>query len=187
MNRAQQNPIKARLGDLLLMLYRPLKRALVHAQHREIVGKLGHREPDLELVYPWDIRGEQHIFIGRDVFIGPEVLLIADAGAEIHIGDKVMFGPRVRIIASDHRYDDPERAIRDSGYSALAGVDIGNDVWLGTGVTVLKGVRIGEGAVVGAGSVVTKDVNAFEVWAGNPARKVKDRFPARQTVSRSSA
>jgi acetyltransferase-like isoleucine patch superfamily enzyme len=109
--------------------------------------------------------------------------MIADEGAEIHIGDKVMFGPRVRIIASDHRYDDPQRAIRDSGYGVLANVYIEDDVWLGTGVTILKGVRIGEGAVVGAGSVITKDVTAFEVWAGNPARKIKDRFHAGESVS----
>ena len=182
MNRAHKDLIKTILGGPLLMLYRPLKKALVHAQRREVMAKFGHYEPDLELVYPLDIRGEQNIFIGRDVFVGPGALMIADIGAEIHIGDKVMFGPRVRIIASDHRYDDPGRAIKASGYGVLAGIYIGNDVWLGTGVTVLKGVRVGEGVVVGAGSVVTKDISPFEVWAGNPARKIKDRFPARQTV-----
>lgn len=53
---------------------------------------------------------------------------------------------------------------------------IGADVWLGAGVTVLSGVSIGTGAVIGAGSVVTKDVGPYEIWAGNPARKIRDRF-----------
>ncbi len=47
---------------------------------------------------------------------------------------------------------------------------IGEDCWLAGNVTVLPGVTVGRGAVVGAGSVVTKDVPAFHVVAGNPAR-----------------
>lgn len=53
---------------------------------------------------------------------------------------------------------------------------IGADVWLGAGVTVLSGVEIGTGAVIGAGSVVTKNIPPYEIWAGNPAQKIKDRF-----------
>lgn len=52
-------------------------------------------------------------------------------------------------------------------------IKICNDAWIGMNVIVLKGVTIGEGAIVGAGSVVTKDVPAWTVVAGNPARVVK--------------
>lgn len=53
---------------------------------------------------------------------------------------------------------------------------IENDVWFGTGVYVKSGCHIHTGAVIGMHSVVTKDVGPYEIWAGNPARKIKDRF-----------
>ncbi len=53
---------------------------------------------------------------------------------------------------------------------------IGNDVWIGCGVTVIAGVRIGNGAIIGAGSVVTKDIPDYEIWAGVPAKKIRQRF-----------
>lgn len=53
-------------------------------------------------------------------------------------------------------------------------IKICNDAWIGMNVIILKGVTVGEGAIVGAGSVVTKDVPAWTIVAGNPARVVKD-------------
>lgn len=53
---------------------------------------------------------------------------------------------------------------------------IGSDVWIGAGVIVKSGVVIGNGSVIGAGSVVTKDVPPYEIWAGNPAHKIRSRF-----------
>ena len=52
-------------------------------------------------------------------------------------------------------------------------IRICDDAWIGMNVIVLKGVTIGEGAIVGAGSVVTKDVPAWTIVAGNPAKIVK--------------
>jgi maltose O-acetyltransferase len=170
-------------GWPLRHLYTQAKLCFIVAERRVLMKTFGHCESDLVIVYPWDIRGEAHVFIGKDVFIGPSILMIADKGAEIHIGDKVMFGPRVKVIASDHRFDDPFRPIKDSGYGMLADIRVGNDVWIGAGAIVLKGVHIKDGAVIGAGSVVTKDVGSFEIWAGNPARKIRDRFAVRRSVS----
>lgn len=53
-------------------------------------------------------------------------------------------------------------------------IKICNDAWIGMNVIILKGVTVGEGAIVGAGSVVTKNVPAWSVVAGNPARVVKE-------------
>ena len=55
-----------------------------------------------------------------------------------------------------------------------APIKICDKVWIGTGAKILKGVTIGEGAVVAAGSVVVKDVAAWTVVGGNPAKKIKD-------------
>ncbi|MFC0410238.1 DapH/DapD/GlmU-related protein [Roseomonas elaeocarpi] len=57
-------------------------------------------------------------------------------------------------------------------------VTLGHDVWIGHGVTVLPGVTIGDGAAIGAGAVVTRDVPAFAIAVGVPARVLRFRFEA---------
>ena len=54
-------------------------------------------------------------------------------------------------------------------------ITIGNGVWVTTGVTILPGISIGDYAVVAANAVVTKDVEAFDVIGGNPAKFIKKR------------
>jgi hypothetical protein len=58
-------------------------------------------------------------------------------------------------------------------------VRVGNDVWIGSRAMILGGVTVGDGAVVGAGAVVTKDVPAYAIVAGVPAKVIKYRFPDR--------
>jgi phosphonate metabolism protein (transferase hexapeptide repeat family) len=57
-------------------------------------------------------------------------------------------------------------------------VVVGHDVWIGHGAIILPGRTVGTGAVVGAGAVVTKDVDPYAIVAGNPARVIRQRFPA---------
>ena len=57
-------------------------------------------------------------------------------------------------------------------------VNIGHDVWIGHGAIILPGRSIGTGAVIAAGAIVTKDVPAYTIVAGNPARPIRRRFPA---------
>lgn len=62
----------------------------------------------------------------------------------------------------------PDRYLADS-----SPVVIGNDVWVGERAIILKGVQVGNGAIISAGAVVVKDVPAYAIVAGNPARVVK--------------
>lgn len=84
----------------------------------------------------------------------------------ITIGNNVTLAPRVHILAHDASM---QHAL---GYTRIANVTIGNDVFVGAGSIILPGIKIGEGAIIGAGSCVTKNVPAGEVWAGNPAHFV---------------
>lgn len=63
-----------------------------------------------------------------------------------------------------------------SMFEEYKGINIGNDVWIGTRVLVMGGVNIGNGAVVAAGAVVTKDVPPYAVVGGVPAKVLKYRF-----------
>lgn len=58
-------------------------------------------------------------------------------------------------------------------------VTIGSDVWIGRDVYLRGGITIGHGAVIAARSVVTRDVAPYEIVAGTPARRIRDRFPPR--------
>lgn len=53
---------------------------------------------------------------------------------------------------------------------------IGNDVWIGRESVIMPGVKIGDGAIIAAYSVVSKNIPAYTVWGGNPARFIKPRF-----------
>ena len=61
-------------------------------------------------------------------------------------------------------------------YNPHTEITIGNDVWIGQDVIIKGGISIGNGAVIGMGAVVTKNVGAYEIWGGNPAKFIRKRF-----------
>lgn len=122
------------------------------------------------------------IHIGDNTRINGEINIRGDGPCLV--GKYCAIGYDVKIITSDHDYTYPniQVALQEKNFSSTdimikkRGVEIGNNVWFGDNVIVLSNVKIGNGAVVGAGSVVTKDVPAFGVAVGNPAKIVKYRF-----------
>ncbi|GAB5442268.1 MAG: hypothetical protein Fues2KO_26170 [Fuerstiella sp.] len=114
---------------------------------------------------------EARVDVGRDSFIGR--LCEIDCTERVSIGDGVLLAPGVFITDHNHRIARTTE-IRLQG-CASAPVVIEDDVWVGANAIILPGVRISKGAVIGAGAVVTKNVPAYEVWAGVPAQKKSDR------------
>lgn len=63
-----------------------------------------------------------------------------------------------------------------NNYPFKGDTEIGNDVWIGYESVIMPGVQIGDGAIVAAKSVVTKDVPAYTIVGGNPAKIIRQRF-----------
>lgn len=82
-----------------------------------------------------------------------------------------MIGPSVNIFTACHPIE-VELRLKELEYASS--VEIGDNVWIGGGVTITPGVKIGNNSVVGAGSVVTKDIPENVVAVGNPCRIIKD-------------
>lgn len=95
----------------------------------------------------------------------------------IKIGDGTFIGKWVTITDNSHGETDYESLCRRPSLRPLYSkgpVIIGNNVWIGDKATILPGVTIGEGAVIAANAVVTKDVPAYSVVGGNPAKIIKE-------------
>jgi len=113
---------------------------------------------------------------GRKVHLGRRVVVNFGCMFDgriypIHIGDDVSIGPEAAIITLGH---DPQSPV----FASQGGpVRIGDRVWIAYRAVILPGVEIGEGAVVAAGAVVTRDVPAYAIVAGSPARVVGERSP----------
>ena len=122
---------------------------------------------------------------------GSRTILHTSRGGVIEIGDNsgisncclnarksIRLGNHVRLGAGVKIYDNDFHNIYDFNNDTpesipCAEVSIGDGVFVGAGTIILKGVTIGTDAVIGAGSVVTKSIPAYEVWGGNPAKKIK--------------
>jgi acetyltransferase-like isoleucine patch superfamily enzyme len=124
------------------------------------------------------------IHIGRRTFIGEGTIIRGQGG--VTIGDNVLFGPRVMVLAVNHVFTDPDRPIMDQGITA-EGIRIEDNCWIGAGAIILDGVTVGRGACIGAGAVVTHSVPPHSLAVGVPARVVRDLIkdplpPAQGTV-----
>ena len=165
--------------------------------------RVGRRNPGLRANYPviWDYDDLSQIEIGSEVDIGafselavraksslsstPGRLVIGDrtqigsgcniraCGGTISIGRNCLIAQHVSLVAANHEYR-AGAVYRDLPWDAARhGVTMGDNVWLGAGVTVLPGARIGDNAIVAAGAVVIENIPANEIWGRIPAEKLK--------------
>lgn len=112
------------------------------------------------------------IKIGRLSYIGPDCHIYP----KVSIGKYTMIANNVSIIGSDHRFDNVDKPTMFSGREELQPTVIGDDVWIGAHSIIKCGVQIGNGAIVAMGAVVTKDVPAYAIVGGVPAKIIKYRF-----------
>lgn len=145
------------------------KRGIVFG-NRCTIGRFASIRPTNVLV---DEAGEglrvgDHSNIGAYSYIG--------CSGYIEIGNNVMMGPRVNLMAENHNFDRTDLSMKEQGVTRSF-IKIEDDCWLGVNSTVVAGVTIGKGSIVAAGAVVTKDVPPYSIVAGVPARILRSRLP----------
>ena len=111
------------------------------------------------------VRKLSDIKIGNTTNINPNCMFDSRGGG-VEIGDYVDIAPEVNIWTLEHDPQDPDFATKGGR------VIIGHYVWIGNRATILPNTTIGEGAVIATGAVVTKDVEAWTIVAGIPARPI---------------
>lgn len=105
-----------------------------------------------------------------DYFFANRNCQIQDGGG-VTFGNHVFIGPNCCFTTAEHAIDAEQR---NSGMEIALPIVVGNNVWIGTGVTVLAGVTIGDNTIIGAGSVVTKDVPSNVIAVGVPCRVLRE-------------
>jgi UDP-2-acetamido-3-amino-2,3-dideoxy-glucuronate N-acetyltransferase len=110
-------------------------------------------------------------FIGSDCKISSHSFICEG----VKIGDRVFIGHNVTFINDKYpAATNPDGSMQNDADWSVVPIVVEDEVSIGSSVTVLCGVTIGKNAVIGAGSVVTKDIPPLQVWAGNPARFLKN-------------
>ena len=155
---------------------------------RSILGKIGER---FYFQSPVQFNYGLHTYIGEDFFANYNFCVLDDA--DVYIGDNVMIAPNVSLMAASHPLLAYERLglLRgDDGLPTIAEnaepIRIGNNVWIGCGVTVIGGVTIGNDVVIGAGSLVRHDSADGVRAAGDPCgviRRITEKDSRRHLVA----
>jgi acetyltransferase-like isoleucine patch superfamily enzyme len=137
----------------------------------------------------WSIlAASTRLTVGDEVYIGKNCTIEVDGS----IGNGVLIANNVGLLGRrDHDYTCVGKLVRNAPWIGDTDFDpaikekrlvVEDDVWIGFGAIVLSGITVGKGSVVAAGSIVTRDVAPYSIVAGNPARRVSDRFNAEEIV-----
>ena len=109
-----------------------------------------------------------NIHIGDSSFLNFNCVMLDEA--EIRLGSYVFVAPNCGFYTSGHPMN---IAQRNAGQEYAKPIVVGDNVWIGGGVSVLPGVTIGSNTVIGAGSVVNRDIPSGVLAAGNPCRVIR--------------
>jgi len=138
-------------------------------QQREIIKKLfGKTKKTFTITAPFWCDYGYNIEVGENFYVNHNCVIL-DA-AKVLFGDNVFIAPNCGFYTAAHPLDVEQR---NKGLEFAKPIKIGNNVWIGAGVSVLPGVSIGDNSVIGAGSVVNRDIPANVVAVGNPCKVIK--------------
>jgi putative colanic acid biosynthesis acetyltransferase WcaF len=123
--------------------------------------------------YPWRLAIGDHVWIGEDAWI--------DNLENVTISSHACLSQGVYLCTGNHDWKTPTFDYR------LGGISIGQGAWVGAKSVVCPGVQVKDYAILTAGSVATRSLRASQVYCGNPATYVKDRWPSHETDTVTSA
>ncbi len=158
---------RAAWGVVWLLFYRPSPR-LLHAWRAALlqlfgakIGRNCHFYPASRIWAPWNLICLEQVTVADDAEIYNP--------APLRLGSHAILSQGAYVCGATHDYDDP--AFPLLAYSMC----IGSYAWVCARASVGPGVNVGDGAVLGLGSVATRDLDAWSVYVGVPAVKVKER------------
>lgn len=125
----------------------------------------------VEILSPFIVDYGYNIFMGEGTFLNHNIYLMDCA--EIKFGKKCFIGPNCGFYTAIHPFDVEKR---NEGFEMAKPIILGNNIWIGGGVTILPGVTIGDNSVIGAGSIVTKNIPSGVVAFGNPCKVIREIY-----------
>ena len=128
------------------------------------IGKGVYIKPGLKVKFPWKLSVGDHCWLGEDVWI--------DNLAIVTIGSHVCVSQGAYLCTGNHDWKTPNMKL------FCRPITLEDGSWVGAKSVLGPGVVIEREAIVSIGSVVVRDVPGYQIWAGNPARFVRDRYPS---------
>lgn len=125
------------------------------------IGKGVVIKPCVNIKYPWKLKVGDHVWIGENVWI--------DNLGEVNIGDHCCLSQGVFLLCGNHDY-------KSTTFDLMVSpIVLEKGAWIGARSIVSGGVTVGTHAVLSLGSVATRNLDAYGIYTGNPAVKVKER------------
>lgn len=118
-------------------------------------------KPCVNVKYPWNLEVGDYAWIGENVWI--------DNLVKVTIGSNAVLSQGAMLLCGNHNY-------KKSTFDLMVGeIHIEDGAWVGAQCTVCPGVTLHSHSVLTVGSIATKDCEAYCIYQGNPAKKVKER------------
>lgn len=168
--------LAAKFGYLGYLLFKHIPELPLN--HHRIIGRLR-----IFFAKKFIAKCGKNVAIERGASFGRKLKLGNQSGiginawirGDVSIGDNVLMGPNVVILTQNHIHDRCDIPILHQGTTPELPVIIEDDCWICQNVIILPGVLVERGSILAAGAVITKNVPAYSIVGGNPAKIIKSR------------